>query len=213
MAKKKQGALEMVLLRNLYYRDAYKRVIICVFLVAILDILLFAGVAYKSVQSPPPQYFAATPDGRIILEHPMSDPVFSDAHILAYVSKATQVIYQRDYIHWQAQLQTASDNFTPAGWRNFITTLKASNNLNALTQYKMITKVSITGAAQILRKGIISGHYSWVVKLPVLVQYVSPVHATISQSLDITYIIIRVPVQNNPDRIAINNFLPQTSGA
>jgi intracellular multiplication protein IcmL len=213
MAKKNQNALATVLLRNLFYRDAYKRVILCVFLVVILDVLLGASVVYKSMQSPPPQYFAATPDGRIIQQHPLSDPVFSDAHVLAYVSKATSVIYQRDYVHWQAQLQTISDYFSPPGWRNFIATLKANNNLNTLTQFKMVTKVTITGAAQILRKGVLGGHYSWVVKIPVLVQYLSPSHATISQSLDITYIIIRTPVQDNPDRIAINNFLPQTSGA
>ena len=32
MIQKKQGALELVLLRNLFYRDAYKRVWLCVFL-------------------------------------------------------------------------------------------------------------------------------------------------------------------------------------
>lgn len=213
MAKKKQGALELVLLRNLFYRDAYKRVWICVFLAFVLNIALVGAVVYRSMQKPAPQYFAATPDGRIIQEHPISDPVKSDAQVLAYVSKVTNIIYQRDYVHWQAQLQTASNYFTPAGWRNFSATVKASNNLNTLTQYSMVTKVQITGVPQILRKGVLGGHYSWVVKIPVLVQYVSPAHATISQSLDITYIIIRVPVQNNPDRIAINNFLPQTSGA
>lgn len=213
MAKRKNNGLELVYLRNLFYRDGYKRILICVFLVAIIDVLLLGGVVYKSMQTPPPQYFAATPDGRIVHEHPMSDPVLSDAKVLAYVSNVTQVIYQRDYIHWQAQLQTISNYFTPAGWRNFISTLKASNNLNTLTNFKMVTKVQLTGVPQILRKGVISGHYSWVVKVPVLVQYLSPAHSTISQSLDITYIIIRVPVQDNPDRIAINNFLPQTSGA
>lgn len=211
--KREQTALELVLLRNIFYRDAYKRVWFCVVLVLLLNIALAAAVAYKYLQSPPPQYFAATPDGRIIQQHPLSDPVKSDAQILAYVANVTQIIYQRDYVHWQAQLQTASRSFTPQGWRNFISTLKASNNLNTLTQFSMVTKVQITGVPQILRQGVIGGHYSWVVKMPVLVQYVSPSHATISQSLDITYIIMRVAVQDNPDRIAINNFLPQTSGA
>jgi intracellular multiplication protein IcmL len=213
MTQKKQSALELVLLRNLFYRDAYKRVWVCVLLVALLDLALFVGVVDRAMQSPAPQYFAATPDGRIIQEHPLSDPVKSDAQILAYVSNVTNVIYQMDYVHWQDQLQTVSNFFTPQGWRNYTDTLKASNNLNTLTQFSMVTQVQMTGVPQIFQKGLIGDHYSWFVKVPVLVQYVSPSHATISQSLNITYIIIRMPVQENPDRIAINNFLSQTSGA
>ena len=213
MIQKKQGALELVLLRNLFYRDAYKRVWLCVFLVFLIDVALLVGVAYRATQSPAPQYFAATPDGRIIQQHSLTDPVKSDAQILAYVSKVTNIIYQMDYVHWQDQLQTVSNYFTPQGWRNYVDTLKASNNLNTLTQFSMVTKVQMTGVPQILQKGIVGGHYAWVIKTPVLVQYVSPSHATISQSLDITYIIIRMSVQDNTDIIAINNFLTQTSGA
>jgi intracellular multiplication protein IcmL len=213
MTQKKQSALELVLLRNLFYRDAYKRVWLCVFLVCVLDLVLLAGLVYRAMQSPAPQYFAATPDGQIIQQHPLTDPVKSDAQILAYVSNVTNVIYQMDYVHWQDQLQTVSNFFTPQGWRNYVDTLKASNNLNTLTQFSMVTKVQMTGVPQILQEGIVGGHYSWVVKAPVLVQYVSPAHSTISQSLNITYIIMRIAVQDNPDRIAINNFLPQTSGA
>lgn len=210
---KQQGALEAVLLRNLFYRDSYKRVWLCVILVSVLNIALIAAIAYKVAQPNRPIYFATTSDGRIIKQHPLSDPVKSNAQILAYVASATQTIYRRDYLHWQVQLQQAAKLFTGQGWRSFISQLKASNNLNTLTKFDMVTQVQITGVPEILRQGVLGGRYSWVVKVPVLVQYKSPSRNTISQSLDITFIITRVKVENNPDRIAINNFLPQTSGA
>ena len=111
----------------------------------IIDVILLVGVIYKSTQVPAPQYFAATPDGRIIQQHPLTDPVLSDAQVLAWVSNVTQALYRMDYVHWQDQLQLVANYFTPAGWRNYVTALKASNNLNALTQFKMVTKVQLTG--------------------------------------------------------------------
>ncbi len=213
MAKQKQSALEMVLLRNLYYRDAYKRVVICVFIALVVNILLIAGVIYKSFTPPAPQYFPTTADGRIILEHPLSDPVESDAQVLAWIANVTQTMYRMDYIHWQAQLQETANYFTPLGWRGYRTSLDKSNNLNTLINFKMVTKVQLTGVPQILQREVIQGRYTWMIKVPVLVQYLSPVHSTINQSLDITFIVTRVPVQQDPDRIAVNNFLPQTSGA
>ena len=145
MANKDQNALPTVLLRNIFYRDAYKRVIACVFIALIIDVILLVGVIYKSTQVPAPQYFAATPDGRIIQQHPLTDPVLSDAQVLAWVSNVTQALYRMDYVHWQDQLQLVANYFTPAGWRNYVSALKASNNLNALTQFKMVTKVQLTG--------------------------------------------------------------------
>ncbi|MDF1654752.1 MAG: type IVB secretion system apparatus protein IcmL/DotI [Coxiellaceae bacterium] len=207
-----KGALKLVLMRNVFYRDGYKRLLFALLLLIAVDLMLAFGIFYSYTHPPEPQYFATTPDGRIITIHPLSDPVLSDQQVLQWVSQAVMRIYERDFVHWKDQLQQVSGDFTNQGWRDFIAALHASDNLNTVIKLKMVSSAKITGAPVITEKEVISGTYAWKIVVPVLVSYVNSSTKHISQPLEITLIVLRVPVQYHPDRIAINNFIPQTSG-
>ena len=71
----------------------------------------------------------------------------------------------------------------------------------------MVSDAVVTGSPQILEKAILDGVYAWKVQMPILVSYAN-VNKNIPMPLEITLIILRVPVDQSPDRIAINNFLP-----
>lgn len=203
----KQGeALKTVLLRNAFYRDGCKRLLFAVTGIVLLNLVLLGDIAYHVVNPPRPRYFPITPDGRIINIHPLSDPVVSNAFVLQWAANAARKAYSLDYLHWRGQLQEASNNFTPNGWKLFVSQLKSSNNLNTLIHYNMVSTASITGAPQLREHAVISGHYIWKISMPIYVTYTNGIK-TIHQSAILTMLVVRMPVWQDPNRIAINNFI------
>ncbi len=203
----KQDALTLILSRNAFYRDGYRLGIVALFIVLIIDCAL-AGLFFYQIKNPPqPQYFAITADGRIINNYGLEDPVFPDDHILQWSTDAVRQAFSLDFMHWSAQLQTASNKFSNEGWKYFLEALKKSNNLETLTKLKMVSNAEITGAPKLIQKTVLGGHFLWKVQLPILVTYTNA-NQSIPVPMDVTLIVMRVPVEENPERIAINNFLP-----
>ncbi len=210
--KKVNRGLDLVVMRNEFYRDNYYRILTCVLLMLIINVCLATVVYYKWANPPQPQYFAATADGRIIKIHKLTDPTLPDDMVLQWTANAIHKTFSLDYIHWRTQLRDASDNFTPEGWRYFSSILKSTNDLKTLVDGKMVSNTEITGAPQIVRESIVDGHYAWNIKLPLLVTFTSKSN-TIHIPINMTVIVIRVPVQYYKDKIAINNIFSQTVSA
>src|SRR3990167_8220481 len=124
-----EDGLKLIILRNAFYRDGYKRLLIALLLMLAIDCALGFMIFYKWTNPPAPQYFATTPDGRIIMLHKLSDPVVPDDFIVQWATNAVRQAFSLDYVHWREQLQLASNNFTPDGWKWFLASLKSSNNL------------------------------------------------------------------------------------
>lgn len=203
----KDDALTLVLLRNVFYRDGYRWAVLALFIVLIINCTL-AGVLFYQIKNPPePQYFAITPDGRMINNYSLDDPVFPDDHILQWTADAVRQTFSLDFMHWSEQLQVASSKFSGPGWKEFLKALKSSNNLDTLIKLKMVSNAEITGAPRLVQKAVLGGHYVWKVQLPVLVTLTNA-GQVIPVPMDVTVIVMRVPVEENPERIAINNFLP-----
>lgn len=197
--------LDLVVVRNEFYRDGYYRVLFCVLVLLAMNILLVGMVYHRWTNPPAPQYFAATADGRVIKVQALSDPSLTDDFVLQWTANAVHKAFTMDFIHWREQLQDASNNFTPDGWTYFSDTLKKSDNLKTLAELKMVSNAVITGAPQVIQKAVVDGHYAWSIKLPMLITYSSSAK-TISQPVKVTVIVLREPVQYYPQKIAINNI-------
>lgn len=210
--KKQQQGLALVLSRNAFYRDAYRRVVFVLIMLFLINVGLLATILIKVFNPPQPQYFATTADGRILSTHKLTDPVVSDAYVSQWVANAVRRAFSVDYVHWRKQLQDASVNFTPDGWRYFLDALKKSNNLNTLQSMKLVSSASIISAPQITAKMIVGKQYAWKVELPLLVTYTDGKKENISMPMKVSVIVVRVPVKDYPQRIAINNFLPELQG-
>jgi intracellular multiplication protein IcmL len=204
----KNNGLELVLLRNTFYRDAYRRMVLLVVILFFINCGLGAAIVVDYLNPQPPQYFATTAEGRIINIHKLTDPVVTDSYVLQWTANAVRQAFSADYIHWRKQLQDASANFTPDGWRYFLGALKSSNNLNTLVDMKMVSGVELTSAPQVTKKMVVDGHYAWKVQMPLLITYTDG-KQHINMPWNVTVIVARMPVQDYPQRIAINNFLPE----
>lgn len=205
--KQQQDGLTLVLLRNAFYRDKYRRAAFALLFVLVIDIALVSTIVYRHLNPPQPQYFAINSQYQLIKWHPLSDPVFNNDYVLQWVSTAVQRAFSLDFVHWRQQLQDASVNFTDSGWHWFLSAFNKSGNLKTLVTLQMVSNASVTGAPEIQYQNVLNGTYVWKISIPILVTY-SNMQRTINQPMQVTLIVQRVPVQDNPNRIAISQFLP-----
>src|SRR3990167_4541085 len=144
----KEEGLKLVLLRNEFYRDNYRKAAMAFLLLIILNAILAAAVFYKMTHPAKPQYFAITDDGKIISLYALSDPMLSNDKVLQWSTVAARKAFALDFLHWREQLQDASNYFTPDGWKYFLTALQQTNNLKTLADLKMVSDATITGAPE-----------------------------------------------------------------
>jgi len=202
-----QSGLGLVLSRNNFYRDHYKMASLVFFLFIAINALLVFGIVYKVAHPPETQYFAITPDGRIVNSRALSDPSVSDSYVLQWTTDAVRHSFAQDYIHYRSQLQSVADDYTAAGWTDFKNALLQSNNLRTLVDKKMVSNVTVTKPPVITQKQVVSGHYAWKINMSIMVTYQNATNS-INMPFEITVIVLREPVSKYPDQIAINNFLP-----
>lgn len=199
-------AVEVVKLRNDFYHDGYKRVITALFISVIFIGILIASLVYIVTHPPAPQYFATTINGRITPLIPLDQPNMPPSTILQWANSAAIASYNYNFVNYRQELQAASEFFTPEGWQNFINALKASNNLNAVIDKKLVVSAVATGAPVILEQGVTDGAYTWNVQMPMLVTYQSA-SQVVRQEITVTMVIQRISTLNSARGIGIASFV------
>lgn len=199
-------ALELVRMRNNFYRDNYRRALAALLLMILINLLLAAGIVYQIMNRPQPQYFATTADGKLIQLSPLNDPMVSQEFLLQWANQAAVAAYTYDFVNYRQQLQKASEYFTPEGWKNFEDILRKSKNLDTVIDQKLTVNAVATGAPVITQRGILNDRYAWKVQIPLLITYQNP-NRVINQSVLVNMIITRVSVLEFPRGIAIAEYL------
>jgi len=201
-----QDALELVTLRNNFYRDSYRRVLAILLVLVLINLVLIGVIGYMVSHRPTPEYFATSADGKIIKLYPLSRPVLSTAELLQWATLAATTANTYNFVNYRKELQAAADFFTPTGWKEYQAALKASRNLETVITKKLTVNAVATGAPVILEQGVVNGAYQWKVQLPILITYESA-NTKISQPTTVIMSIRRVSTLETPKGIAIDAFL------
>lgn len=206
-----QDALEVIRLRTNFYRDSYRRILIALLLMILINLIMGGMLFYILTHRPEPRYFATTSDGKVIPLYPLSAPVVSTTELLRWATEAAASANTYNFVNYRKELQEASHYFTPAGWKEYQTELKASRNLETVLAKKLTVNAVPTGAPIILDQGVVAGKYKWKVQLPILVTYESST-TKISQPLLVTMLVTRVSTLETPQGIAIDAFYMSEQG-
>jgi intracellular multiplication protein IcmL len=198
--------LEVVKLRNEFYRDSYRKVVGAVLLAFIIILALVGAFAYLVTHPPMPQYFAITSEGRLTPMVSLDQPNISPSALLQWANTAAIASYTYNFVNYRQELQAASEFFTADGWRAFMDALTRSNNLSAVIAKKLVVSAVATGAPVVLQEGILNGVYAWRVQMPMLVTYQSASQFS-QQSVTVTMLITRIPTINSARGIGIAQFV------
>jgi intracellular multiplication protein IcmL len=201
-----EDALVAVALRNKFYKDSQRKVILALLVALAVNAILGFMLFYVVTHPPEPKYFATSINGRITPLFPLNEPNQSDSAVLQWANQAAIAAFTYNFVNYREELQASSGFFTAEGWTQFLTALQQSNNLDAVKAKKLIVSAVATRAPIILQKGILNGHYAWRVQMPILVTYQSASEIT-HQNNVVTMLITRVSTLNSPRGIGISQFV------
>lgn len=208
-----EDALTVVALRNRFYKDSQRKVILALLISLLINSILAIMLVYIINNPPAPKYFATSINGRITPLFPLNEPNQSDSAVLQWANQAAIAAFTYNFVNYRDELQASSGFFTAEGWDQFLSALQQSNNLDAVKAKKLIVSAVATRAPIILQKGLLNGRYSWRVQMPILVTYQSASEFT-QQNNVVTMLINRVSTLNSPRGIGISQFIvgPATGG-
>ncbi|CAM2828603.1 type IVB secretion system apparatus protein IcmL/DotI [Legionella worsleiensis] len=201
-----EDALAVVALRNQFYKDSQRKVILALLIAIVVNIILGSLLIYIITHPPAPKYFATSINGRITPLFPLSEPNQSDSAVLQWANQAAIAAFTYNFVNYRDELQASSGFFTADGWDQFLNALQSSNNLDAVKAKKLIVSAVATRAPIILQKGVLNGNFSWRVQMPILVTYQSASEFT-QQNNVVTMLITRVSTLNSPRGIGISQFV------
>lgn len=189
-------AVERIKLRNFFYRDGYRRLILLLVLTLALTLILAYWVVHLLLHRPEPRYFATNIQGGVVPLYPLTQPSVSTPYLLGWAARAASKAFTLNYVQYRSQLETVADTyFTPKGGQEFIKELENSNDLQAMILGKFIVTAAPNAAPQILWSGIMQngdykGHYAWELELPLALNIQNCAQAN-SRYIDIKMTIVR----------------------
>lgn len=201
-----EDALIAITLRNNFYRDGQRKMILLLLISLLANFLLGAMLVYIIMHPPAPKYFPTSINGRITPLIPLNVPNQSDSSVLQWANVAATAAYSYSFVNYRTELVAASGFFTPEGWDQFLTALKQSNNLDAVIAKKWIVSAVATSAPVILKSGPLNGVYAWSIQMPIVVTYQNSSEFTQQNNL-VTMTIVRVNTTNSPYGIGISQFI------
>lgn len=207
----KEDALQVVKLRNEFYRDNYRKVVAALLLSFSIILILAVALFYLVTTPPAPRYFATTTDGRIVPLIPFNRPNLSNSAILQWANTAATAANSYNFVNYRKALQQAADYFTPEGKQMFFNALKNSNNLQAVIAKKLIVSAVATGVPVVLEQGVMLGRYTWKVQIPMLITFQSASQFS-QQSVTVTMVIVRVSPLESVRGIGIAQFIVSGGG-
>jgi intracellular multiplication protein IcmL len=193
----KHNALEMIFVRNTFYRRLY-HLALATLIQMLIVIGLLSGMLFYLIMNPPkPIYFATDPMSRLIEVVPVDRPNMTLKEVSDWVVDAVQSTYSYNYINYRTELQNAQKYFTNYGWRNYMKALTASRNIVGLTNRQMIISASVIDTPKVIREGSLSGSYAYRMTMPLLVTYSLPPYdskSKFSNALQIDVLVERMPI-------------------
>lgn len=114
----------------------------------------------------------------------------SEAALVVWANEAAVATFTYDFVNFETELQTASNYFTPNGWKEFYKALEQSDNLSAVKAKKLLVTAAAFRTPIILQAGLLNGRYCWRVQIPLQVTYQNDSEYT-QQNLAVTILIAR----------------------
>jgi intracellular multiplication protein IcmL len=201
-------ALETVKLRNNFYRDSYRKIVLILFIQFFVILGLSIALILLASRNPQPKYFAATDSGRIIPLVPLDQPNLSAKAVLQWASEAVVSVNSYNFVNFRERFQINQTYFTNAGWRGFMKALTASKNLDAVREKKLVVSAVLRGAPIITNRYVIDGRYTWQIQMPILVTYQGG-NERINQNMLISLKVQRISTLDNIYGIGISEFVAQ----
>ena len=200
--------LQIVRLRDEFYRDGFARVLFAMAIIILSIGLLVAVSVYIIITKPSPVIFAVADEARVIAPVPVDQVYLKTPDLIQWVSSTLPKTFMYDFINYNKDLKAVTQYFTPNGWKVFSDVLNTYANYNDIQNKKLFVTATVAGAPFVLNQGVLQGRYAWWVQMPLTIGY-SSYDKSSSLVVTIQALIVRVPTVDNFYGVAIDNIIVQ----
>ncbi|EKD72306.1 MAG: IcmL protein [uncultured bacterium] len=203
--------LQLIRLRDDFYRDGFYKALSAFLVLLGAIILLISTSIYLFVSKPLPVRFATGDEFRILPLVPVDQPYLKQPDLIQWSSDVLPSVFTFDFVNYNQQLNTASHYFTANGWKSFLDQLKMYADYNNIVSSKLFINANAAGAPFILNQGLIQGVYGWWIQMPINLGYSSSVKIN-TVPLVIQALVVRVSTQNNLSGVGIEKIIVLKGG-
>lgn len=198
--------MQVVTLRDYFYRDSLKTVLLIVCTSLVLVCCLFGVVLYYYMSKPWPVVFAVEPGWQVQPPVSITKPFISKADLLQWVSEVVPLLFTIDFLNYDQQVAAKARNFTDNGWHVYQNQLKNFAAKDTLVQNHSFVSAKATDAPAIINKGMLSGRYAWIITLPLSIDYFN-LKTKETKKVTFQLTVVRVPTDANLVGVAINDII------
>ena len=119
--------------------------------------------------------FFATPDrGRTQLQLvAMKQPSLTQDFVMRWVTVAVREAYNFNFENFDGVVNSIQSKFTSSGYSAFKSALENSGLLATIKSKQLIMSAIVPSDPELLYKGEVSGHFTWIIRLPLLLNFES----------------------------------------
>jgi len=196
--------------RAMFYRDGYRSIVkIALYMSAtVLVLAAISGFLAYNLAHKDRDYFAMSPDGRVLKITPFSEPSTSENRILQLVGDSATCVFTYDYVNFRNQLGACKSNFTSNGWLKFTEELNNSKIINLVNSERLVLSATRISSPVIVDQGVIDGVLAWKIQVPIRVTFAGRQNNT-TEDYVVSMTAVRVSQMDYTDGIAINSFVAQ----
>lgn len=201
-----EDELQVVRLRNEFYRDGFYKVLIA-FALILFSIAMLGGISfYLYIEKPAPVTFVTDKDWRAFPPVPLDKPYKKTPDLLQWVSDVMPSLFTYDFLNYKDELAPLKEYFTEDGWKKLGDLLKTYANIEVIQNAKLFVNGEADGAPVILNQGLLDGRYGWWVQMPIVIHY-SNTDRHYDSSVVVQALVVRTSTLDNLSGIAIDNIM------
>lgn len=198
-------ALELPMLNGVFYRDGYRTLWKLTYILAAIALFSMGLNLFQFENRPQPVAYAVTPALRVVRMQPLTSRI-SPASIRKWADNTIVKCYSLDFVNYRKQLNDLEPEFTHAGFRGYLQALKNAKTLKYIESDDYVMTATPTGIPSIVREGVEDGRYSWVIQIPIMVNYQAAGNNN-QQKMLVRIIAVRAPRSRIPSGVLINNLI------
>lgn len=198
--------LQVVRLRDDFYRDGFNKILIALATIIGSIIFLIVISIHLYLAKPPPVYFGTDNEWRVLAPIPLNQPYLTTADLSQWTSETLPSLFAYDFVNYANQLQNNAQFFTDDGWKKFLDQINIYASSNLVQNSKMFLNPAAAGAPFVLNQGLLNGRYAWWIQMPINVTFITATKSY-TQPLVVQALIVRISTLNNLYGVAIDNFI------
>jgi intracellular multiplication protein IcmL len=189
-----------------FYREHYQNFVIMLGIVIVVSLVATSFILYQITHRPLPVFTAAAPNGQSLALTSHDEPNYLPGTVIRWANKAAVAAYTFDFAHYNEQLAALRPYFTAPGWENYRASV--TGLIDSVAQNQVFISSVAVGAPVIVNQGdfLANGGYAWRIQMPFIVTTQSG-NATTSKGYTVTLTILKVPTQDNPVGMGIDQFV------